>query len=233
MVNLAIVSDIRLYREGIDRILSEINNINVVGIAESNDEILNLLGISHLDVVLLDMRMSNSQAIVTSIANDFANTKIIVIAVPEDDDNYLLCVEAGITGYLSRESSIEELIDAVKTVDKGSLYCPCSITQYILSSVKHKHSSNKINDVKLTYTKLINSLTQRELQIVKLLAEGMSNKKIAQTLTIELSTVKNHVHNILVKMGVESRTQVACLLQENIFSQRNRSLDLDLQLDIR
>lgn len=235
MVNLAIVSDIRLYREGIDRILSEVNSINVVGIAESNNEILNLLAISHLDVVLLDMRMPNSQLIVTSIANDYANAKIIVIAVPEDEDNYLLCVESGITGYLSKESSIEELIDAVKTVDKGSLYCPCSITQYILNCVrhKHKHNSNQINDVKLTYSKLINSLTQREMQIVKLLAEGMSNKKIAQTLTIELSTVKNHVHNILVKMGVESRSQVACLLQKNVFALRDRSLDLDPQLDLR
>jgi len=69
------------------------------------------------------------------------------------------------------------------------------------------------------------------MQIKKLFAEGMLNKKIAKTLTIELSTIKSHVHNILVMMGFESRGEVACLLHVKLFTQRNRSLDLDPQLD--
>ena len=215
MINLVIVSDIRLYREGMGRILSEEPDINVAAVLEDYNEALHYLKNNHIDLMLLDMRMVNSCQILSSISNDFTQIKVIVIAVPENDDSFLLCAESGITGYLTKESTIDELIDAVKTVAKGSLYCPYSITQYILKCVKHKHDDHKINDAKISCSSLLNALTQREMQIVKLLADGLSNKAIARTLTIELSTVKNHVHNILVKMGVESRAQVACLLRDN------------------
>lgn len=215
MISLVIVSDIRLYREGLGRILSEVSGIDVVGVLESHSEALHYLENNHLDVILLDMRMMNSCKVLTSISSRHAQTKIIVIAVPENNDNFLLCAESGITGYLTKESSVEELINAIEMVNKGDLYCPRSITQYIMDSIKHKHSNNQVGEMKLTYSKLLNILTQRETQIVKLLAEGLSNKQIAKRLTIELSTVKNHVHNILVKMDVESRAQVVCLLRDN------------------
>jgi DNA-binding NarL/FixJ family response regulator len=230
VINLAIVSDIRLYREGLGRILSETDEINVVGVIESHEEIFKLLEFNQLDIMLLDMRMVNNYDILTAIIKDYADTKIIVLAVPENDENYLLCVESGIAGYLAKESTIDDLVDAVKTVDKGNLYCPCVITQYILKSVKNIQKSHQINDIKFTYSKLLELLTQREFQIIKLLAEGNSNKQIANILTIELSTVKNHVHNILVKMGVDSRTRAVSLLQENDLIHQSRSLDLDPQI---
>lgn len=232
MINLAIISDIRLYREGLGKILNEIEGINVVGVIEGYKEIFTISEIVQLDVVLLDIRMRDSMAMAASVTSEYSSVKIIVTAVPDNDNNYLQCIESGITGYLLNDSTIDELIDAVKTVDKGSMYCPCAITQYILRDVKNKRDEKKINEDKSGYSKSFNLLTQRELQIVNLLTEGMSNKAIAKNLTIELSTVKNHVHNILVKMGVESRTQVACMLQETVFIQRNRSIDLDPQLDL-
>ena len=232
MINLAVVSDIRLYREGLAGILGEVEKIKVVGVLGNHDETLKLLEHNHLDILLLDMRMVNGCKILTSITNNYVNIKIIVIAVPENNENFLLCAESGITGYLTKESSIEELIDAVEIVDKGSLYCPHSITQYILKSIKHKHNDHQINEIKLTYSKLLNILTQRETQVIKLLAEGLSNKQIAKKLIIELSTVKNHVHNILVKMGVESRVKAACLLQGNNLIDKNGSLDLDTSINL-
>jgi len=215
MTNLAIVSDIRLYRDGLRVMLNEIDNISVVSAVESQEEITNLLEVSLLDVVLVDMRMQESCSIIISVIKKSKDIKIIVIAVPEDDENYLLCVKTGVAGYLSKESTVEELVDAIKIVDKGSLYCPCSITQNIVNSVKNQHDRKKINEDKFTHSNQLNTLTQREIQIVKLVAGGMPNKVIAKSLTIELSTVKNHVHSILVKMGVENRAQVACLLQKN------------------
>lgn len=232
MLNIAIVSDIRLYREGLGKILSEIDKINVIDIKENQDDILSLLEVVHLDVVLLDMRMATSCTILSSMAKKYVNTKVIAVAVPENDADYQLCVESGITGYISKESTVEELVDAIKTVHNGSIYCPYNITQFILKTVKSKNNINQINDIKLAYSKLLNVLTQREMQIAKLLAEGMSNKLIAKTLTIELSTVKSHVHSILVKMGVESRVQAANVLQENVINQRSDYLDLDPQLDL-
>lgn len=227
MINIAIVSDIRLYREGIGRILDEEGFINIAAISETHEEISTTLDQGNIDLVLLDMRMANNNSVLTSILNRHPDVKIIVIATPENDENYLLCAQSGISGYLTKEATVNELKDAVKTVFNGSLYCPGSITQNILESIRHKHESNSINEIKYSYSKLLNILTQRETQVVKLVAEGLSNKQIASKLTIELSTVKNHVHNILVKMGVESRTKAACLIQETFSVHRDESLDLD------
>lgn len=228
MISVAIMSDIRLFREGISRILDEVDFIKINGASENHKDTLDLLVLNSIDLVLIDMRVADSFNTVSTIIQKYPDIKIIVIAVPENDENYLYCVESGITGYLSKESTIDELVEAVRTVDGGGTYCSALITKYILRSVRNKKCGTKIKDTKINH---LNSLTQREKQIVKYLAAGMSNKKIAKTLTIELSTVKNHVHNILMKMGVESRSQVACLLQEHVFSQKSRSLDLDLQLD--
>ena len=232
MTNLAIVSDIRLYREGLGRILNEIDGICVIDVIDSHKKILKLLETKYLDVILLDMRMPDNCLIISSLTKKFFKIKIIVIAVPDVDESYLLCAESGIAGYLSKESTIEDLVDAIKAVGQGDLYCPCNITQYILNSVKHRREGNKINAVKLNDSNILGSLTQREEQIVKLVADGMSNKKIANTLNIELSTVKNHVHNILVKLGIDSRSQIASMLQKKLFSQKNRSIDLDNHLDL-
>ena len=230
MINLVIISDIRLYREGLGRMLSEVDNINLVGLADAHDEAIGILGVNHLDVILLDMRMVDNCSVLTAITEKYVNTKIIVMAVPDNNDSFLLCAESGITGYLTNESTIEELIEAIKTVDRGGVYCPNSMTQYILKSIKHKHDD--VDEIKFKYSKLLRNLTQRETQVVKLLAEGLSNKQIAKKLTIELSTVKNHVHNILVKMCVESRAKCACLLQENFLTHKNESLDLDTLINI-
>jgi len=227
MIDLAIVSDIRLYREGLGRLLSESGTINVIGVVTSHNELLGLLNKTHLNLVLLDMRMVDSRDVVTSITSLYNKTKIIVIAVPENAENYLLCAESGISGYLTKESSVEELISAIETVGKGDLYCPGSITKNILDSIKHKHDTQAVKEQQHCYSSLLNILTQREAQVVKLIAKGLSNKQIASKLTIEISTVKNHVHNILVKMGVESRTKAACILQETFSIHRTEPLDLD------
>lgn len=233
MTNCVIVSDIRLYRDGLGVMLDEVDDITVTGVVESLCELSKTLEAGFIDVLLLDMRMQEISAFINAATKKYMDIKIIVIAVPQDDELYLSCVNSGVAGYLSNESTIAELVEAIITVAKGGLYCPCGITQNIVNSVKHQHDREIINEEKPGYSNQINTLTQREAQIVKLMAGGMSNKTIAKSLTIELSTVKNHVHNILVKMGLESRAQVACLLQENIFTLKSRSLDLDPQIDHR
>lgn len=230
MIKTVVISDIRLYREGIGRVLGNLNNISVVGVVENYAEILNLLEQNTVDIVLVDMRMPNGNEILSTMTLIFPDIKIIVIALPENDD-YLLCIESGVAGYLSKESAIEDLVEAIIAVNQGSLYCPCNVTQCILKSVRKRDGGNRVKETKSSYLSSYDALTRRELQIVKLLAEGMPNKKIAQSLTIEVSTVKNHVHNILVKMGVENRSQVASLLQNQVTTHNRRSTDLDPKID--
>lgn len=225
MIKLLIISDVRLYTECVGRVLSETNKLSVEGVACNKEDIGKLFELDHIDIILLDMRMDDSFSILRMVSSRFDKVKIIVVALPEDDDSFMKCLEFGVTGYLSKNSTAEELIDSVKIVERGGLCCPSDITQYFLKLVKIKKSNNKVSDLQLTYPKLLKVLTQRELQIIKLLAKGMSNKKISQSLFIELSTVKNHVHNILVKIGVENRSQVACFLQEsNVLYQDDSSV---------
>ena len=227
MINLLIVSDVRLYADCVGSVLGKINKISVEGVAYNKEDIEKLFELDDMDIILLDMRMVDGFSILRMISSRFNNVKIIVVALPEDDGNYMECMELGVTGYLSKGSTVEELIDSVKIVERGGLCCPCDIAQYFLKFVKNKKIKNNVSDLQLTYPKLLKVLTQREVQIIKLLAKGMSNKKISQALFIELSTVKNHVHNILVKMGVENRSQVACFLQESNVLYRNESSTID------
>lgn len=213
-MKLAIVSDIRLYREGISKILNDVDSIDVSAVADCYVNLVAILEYQNLDMLLLDMRMPEGHQILEYVTEVQPEIKVIAIAVPENEKNYLLCVESGVCGYLSKESTLDDLIEAVVSVYETGLYCPFDITQNILNSVKNSSRSNKIEEDKITYIDLHKTLTRRELQIVELLSEGLPNKKIATTLTIELSTVKNHVHNILVKMGVESRSEIVCLLQK-------------------
>ena len=215
MINLAIISNIRLYREGLVRILNDVAEIDVICITGSENKLLKCIEKKRLDVVLLDMGMENNFQELASLARQDSSIKIIVMGVSNSDDKYLICAEEGITGYLSRDSTVDELIEAIILVNKGDVYCPSDITKCILSSIK-KHSLTHVEQANKMQTKEImkdDVLTIRESQIIKLLAQGMSNKKIANTLTIEISTVKNHVHNILVKMGAENRAQAACMLR--------------------
>lgn len=213
MINLGVVSDIRLYRDGLSRILNEVPSIVVVGEANNVKQAIDIIISSHPDIVLLDMRMLDNYGVITAIENQSYKTKLIVLSMAEDETNVLTCAEAGISGYLSRDSSLDELVEAVFQVHNGEIYCPSCITKYLLSSVKK--SKGKLNgfNTKLNDSVIAGVLTRRERQVVNMIADGFSNKQIARNLTIEVSTVKNHVHSVLVKLDAKSRTQAVSMLQ--------------------
>ena len=214
MTNLVVVSDIRLYREGLSRILNEVPSIAVVGDANNVTQAIDVIISSHPDIVLLDMRMMDNYKVITAIENQSYKTKLIVLSMAEDETNVLTCAEAGISGYLSRESSLDELVEAVFQVRNGEIYCPSCITKYLLSSVKkHKDKLNSYN-TKSNDSVIAGVLTRRERQVINMMADGFSNKQIAHNLTIEVSTVKNHVHSVLVKLDAKSRTQAVSMLHD-------------------
>jgi len=219
MISVLIVSDIRLYREGLAEILDRDTSLSVSGIAHTINHVIKEICLNSPDVVLLDMTMIASCEVIDGIISSYPSTKLVALAVTEDEDTILACAKAGIAGYVSREASIEQLVNTVCGVVEGELYCPRRIAASLFHKLKSPHN---LSDTSHTPTvqhsankKMVTLLTQREKQIAEQLTNGLSNKQIARNLSIELSTVKNHVHNILVKMGVGSRMQAASMLLHN------------------
>lgn len=235
MIRLVIVSDIRLYCEGLAEILGQKKTVRVVSTASNVNEAIREIEQHSPDVVLLDMTMKASCQAIRYVIASCPVAKVVALAVPEDENNILACAEAGITGYVAREASLNELLNAVQGAVKGELYCPPRIAASLMSKIKILTGSIRASSEE-AYQKpadsILSTLTQRERQIAKLISDGLSNKQIAHHLTIEVSTVKNHVHNILVKMGVESRMQAASLFQRQALSALPGSLDLDPNLDL-
>lgn len=215
MIRVVIVSDIKFYREGLDLILGREELISVVGTAHNVEHAVATIHKCSPDVVLIDMTILTCSEAVGYVASSCPGTKIIVLAVTEDEDTILACAKAGIAGYVSREASIEQLVNTVCGVVEGELYCPRKIAASLFNKVRHLSTSIDIDlmlpNENTDVTKLT-SLTSRERQVASLVSEGLSNKEIARKLVIEVSTVKNHVHNILAKMGFHNRIQVTYAL---------------------
>ena len=149
----------------------------------------------------------------------------MALAVPEDEENIMECAEAGIAGYVAREASLDELIETVIGTQKGEFRCPQKIAACIykaITRISHDAKDQCLPPiVHHNRENLATVLTKREQQIYSLMADGQSNKQISHNLIIEVSTVKNHVHNILVKLDVKSRVQAVTLLQRNALSNKS------------
>jgi DNA-binding NarL/FixJ family response regulator len=215
MIKVIVFSDIKIYRDGLSRILANTKPIEVIA-AESNlnDAVVKIKQDSP-HVILLDMTMADSCQIANKVMALFPDAKIVALAVPENEDNIVECAEVGIAGYVAREASLDVLIDTIIGAKKGEFCCPPKIAAYIFKKFHdiacgarrpgHTPVSRDPGD-------LLTGLTKREQQIFKLMACGLSNKLISRDLHIEVSTVKNHVHNILVKLDVKNRVGAISLL---------------------
>lgn len=230
MVNLAIISDIRIYREGLSHILDEIDFIKVVAAKENQNQLVELIEQQNIDIVMIDARVIEDSMILSQITENFPGLKIIVFAIPSNTAVFPVCVDSGVSGYLPINATIEDLIEAIEFVYRDRFYCSNNLVKNIFKRSREPISSVSQELKEASSSSLIASLTKRERQLVSLIVDGLSNKEIAKHLNIEISTVKNHVHNILFKLGAESRTQVARIVRENSHSYKSRSLDLDLSL---
>jgi len=242
VIDILVVSDIKIYCEGLHRIFAGVDAVNVVGAVSTREAALALAAKHQPHVVLLDMTMASSCALARELVAG-TRSKVVALAVPHDDLGIRRCAEAGITAYVLRESSTEELVEAVKQAAQGGCYCPPRIVASILRMIESQAAAPQelpretarpiveASDDCAAVSPLPGSLrlTPREQQIVPLLAEGLTNKEIARELCIEVSTVKNHVHNILIKLEVRSRSQAISLLRKLEQSlPAYGSLDLDL-----
>ena len=205
MSKVIITSDIRLYREGLSIALAMDPEIEVCAVAACFDEALNVVNTTSPDALLIDMAMPKAIQIIHAVVQAASQIKVIALGVSENPASILECAEAGVAGYVSRDGSVNDLTRAVASALRNEFICTPRVAAVLLQQVCAL-SSPTIEE------EHINKLTPREREVVKLLAEGLSNKKIAQRLDISVSTAKNHVHNLLYKLKASHRSEVVAML---------------------
>ena len=218
MIKVVVVSDIRIYCEGLSEVLSKTRSIDVIAAEGNFDEAVRTMERNSPDVILLDMTMMDSCRIAQEVMALYPQSKLVALAVPENADNIVECAEVGFAGYVAREASLNELIDTVIDTQKGKFRCPTKIAAHVFDKI-HDIACNERYERQVSDGAAPRDpktgLTRRELEIFDLIARGLSNKLISRTLNIEVSTVKAHVHNILVKLGVKSRGCAVSLLRDS------------------
>jgi DNA-binding NarL/FixJ family response regulator len=202
MIRVVLVDDQTLVRQGIRSLLELSDNIRVIAEAADGKQAVELIPRIAPDVVLMDMRMpvmSGLEAL--QYMAEHGTLKPTIILTTFDDDQLVLAgLKAGARGYLLKDVSLDQLVDAIQTVAAGGSLVQPAVTQRLLSGLEGMH-----ND--FTSLDRPDPLTERETEILRLMAGGYSNKEIANSLGVAEGTVKNHVSNILSKLGVRDRTR--------------------------
>jgi two-component system nitrate/nitrite response regulator NarL len=206
MIRIFVVADIRLYREGLAHMLAREQRFCIAGSAGAREEVVSRLRTTRAEIVLLDMAMTGSVGVVRALIEAAPDVKVVALAVTETEDEILSCAEAGIVGYVPRDGSVHDLIATIESVVRGEARCSPQITAALLRRVASLAAERRVEGPAA-------ALTPRQLEIVRLIGQGLSNKEIARRLCIELSTVKNHVHSALEKLGTHRRAEAARLVR--------------------
>ena len=205
MIRVLICDDQTVVREGLAAILSTDREIEVVGLASNGREVLAFLQESQPDVVLLDLKMPVMNGVQTTqhLRRTHPEVKVLILTTYADDRWVLDAVRAGASGYLLKDTRREVLIDAIKGTAEGKTYLDPAIagklTQQVVSGTGPSEPAEPPLD----------SFTEREQEVLSLLAQGHSNPEIADRLHLARGTVRNYVSAILQKLGVSDRTQAA------------------------
>lgn len=208
-IEIIIADDHMMIREGLKQLLELDGTMKVIAEANDGEECLNLLNKRiHPDILLLDINMpkKNGIEVLEYIKQNKIPVKVLILTVHNEVEYLLKAVDIGIDGYLLKDSSYDELKEAIDVVISGNTYIQPSLLPALNESME---------DYALDKEK-IECLTKRELDVLQLISEGCSNKKISDELSISERTVKNHISHIFRKIDVEDRTQAA------VFAIRNK-----------
>jgi DNA-binding NarL/FixJ family response regulator len=210
-VRVLIADDQELFREGLHTLLSVQLDLQVVGEARNGEEALRLAAVLKPDVILMDLRMPllGGVAATRRLKSTQPESKVIVLTTFDDDEDVFEGLRAGAVGYLLKDVSSEKLVEAIRAVARGESFLQPSIAGKVIAEFARlsPHLSSPVQP-------LVEPLSERELDILRLLSQGASNKEIADRLVITVGTVKNHVTSILTKLGVRDRTQAALKARE-------------------
>jgi two-component system nitrate/nitrite response regulator NarL len=206
VIRLAIITDVRFYGDGLSQILGRSDGIEVVLTSPDWRTALTFLPDSRPDVVLLDVSSAEARAALRELAASTSSARLVALGVTDEDADIVLWAEAGVAGYVTRDNSLDDLVEVIVCVSRDEMPCSPRAAGALL-----RHVAILARDKPEAA-----GLTTRELQIVRLIERGLSNKEIGRQLCIELTTVKNHVHNILSKLEVDTRHEAVAHVRKSV-----------------
>ena len=210
-ISVFLVAGNRLLREALARLLSKKGDFDVCGVSPFVPEVSSSIATFNTDVLVLDaitVQLSD-YALIPDIVSKVPNIRIVLIDMDENPDIFLRCVRAGVAGYLLKDASAADIISAVRSVAGGQAVCPSPLCMSLFQTVARQWTSFPSARIKIKF-----GLTRRQQQLVPLIAQGFTNKEIACHLNISEQTVKNHIHQMLRRVGASDRLQVIDLTRD-------------------
>jgi two-component system, NarL family, nitrate/nitrite response regulator NarL len=203
VIRLAIIAAVRLYRDGLARILADEHDVEVVLVTSDWRGAAAFAPEPQPYVILVDLPLAEARTALRGLAAARPSACLVALSVTEEDAELIWWAETGVAGYVTREHSLTDLVDVVRSVVRGEMPCSPRASATFLRRVGTLAAERPA----------ARHLTSRELEIVRLIEHGLSNKQIGHRLCIEVATVKNHVHNILEKLEVHTRSDAATLVR--------------------
>lgn len=216
LISIIVIDDNRLLREGIASMIRSQTGFRVLAAAADAEEALETVRTANPDIVLVDLGLENddSLTLTATICRDVPKARVIVMGLLPAQEDVANFVRAGASGFIMKDASFEEFLATIRAVAAGEEILPAALTTSLFTQI--------VKNIPLGSPAQIMAavqLTPREVEVINLLGEGLSNKAIAVRLHIAVHTVKSHVHNILEKLALRSRLEVVA------FSHRARGQD--------
>jgi DNA-binding NarL/FixJ family response regulator len=209
IIRVLILADVRLYREGMSKSLGARDRLSVVGDVATLEDAIGLARTTNPDVIIVDMALRNSLLGAKTLHHEMPTVPLVGFGVEEVEGEILACAEAGLAGYVPCDASLDDLVTRIESVCRGELLCSPRIAAALFRRLE-------ACSVTVTPHASAVTLTARERDVLVLIDAGLSNKEIASRLNIEVSTVKNHVHNVLDKLHVTSRAEAVAHLGTHV-----------------
>lgn len=216
-LTLLLVSDVRLYREPLINRLEQHVAGTIIGVSDTST-LVEQLNTVEPDAVLLDVRCRESHEVLRLVPAVRPAARLVAFAVSDDDRDIVACAEAGVSAYVPADAPVSDLVVAIQTVVRGDLHLPPQIAAALFRLLAAP-------DLATTPALAVN-LTARERQILALVVRGLTNKEISSDLHIEVATVKNHVHNLLLKLQVKSRSEAAARVKQGLDPRRRSPIHI-------
>ncbi|MER9298432.1 response regulator transcription factor [Mesorhizobium sp. M0621] len=208
VIRIAIIDDHPLFREGVTRSLSEIGGFEMVGEGATAQDAERIAATVQPDILLLDISMpGGGLAAVAGILAGHPAQKIVMLTVSEANADVTMALNAGVCGYVLKGIGSRALADILRNVAAGESYLSPTLSARLLSDLQSQQPTNGIAD-------RLRQLTERQTEILRLVAEGLSNKEVALRLELQEKTVKHHMTGVLSKLNVRNRTEAALMMRE-------------------
>jgi DNA-binding NarL/FixJ family response regulator len=206
-ISILVIEDNRLLRDGLSAMIGEQKDLKVLAAFGDCTKALQFIRKSQPNIMLLDLglRNQNSLQLVKILKKDFKKIKVIVMDLVPLQEDVLIFVQAGVSGFILKDATVNDFLHTIRSVAGGAKILPPCLTESLFAQIVDKAVTES------STSKIIGAvkMTRRERQVIDLVADGFTNKEIAQKLHLSTYTIKSHIHNILEKLALHTRVQIA------------------------